>query len=184
MKEIIVDGYRAFYMPDHPRAFGNGVVYEHILVAEKMLGRPLKESEVVHHKDKNRLNNNEYNLMVFASDRDHATYHSGKGILTEIDGIYYCKNPDKYYFCIDCGKEIHRYRAKRCPACANKNHRKVERPSKETLLKYLTELHGNFTRIGALCGVTDNAVRTWCKLYELPYHSKDYCNFPTNPPQA
>lgn len=38
--------------------------YEHRLVAEEMIGRPLADDEVVHHKDGNRLNNSRENLVV------------------------------------------------------------------------------------------------------------------------
>lgn len=61
---------------------GEGVTYTkyygrlaHRVVAEKILGRPLKENEVVHHMDFNRRNNNENNLMIFASNADHNRYH-------------------------------------------------------------------------------------------------------------
>lgn len=44
--------------------------------------------------------------------------------------------------------------------------RKVERPSKEELLKML--LTENFTSIGRIYKVSDNAVRKWCKNYQIP----------------
>ena len=48
------------------------------------------------------------------------------------------------------------------------------KPDKETLIKDIYDLKGNFTRIGKKYGVSDNAVRKWCKKYEIPYRSSDY----------
>ena len=68
-------GYKVIYMPKHPHSRMNGYVYEHILVAESKLGRPLYENEVVHHIDGNKLNNSPDNLMVFSSQREHDKWH-------------------------------------------------------------------------------------------------------------
>lgn len=55
-------------MPDRDDVIGtSGCVYEHILVAESILGRRLLPGETVHHKDRNRANNSPENLMVFKS---------------------------------------------------------------------------------------------------------------------
>lgn len=61
---------------------GKGKSYEktygrhtHRVVAEQMLGRPLKSGEVVHHIDGNHRNNNPNNLRVFKSQKEHAAFH-------------------------------------------------------------------------------------------------------------
>lgn len=63
-KFYILNGYKIIYRPNHPRALSNGYVYEHILVAEEKIGRTLLANEQVHHKDKNKLNNEPENLEV------------------------------------------------------------------------------------------------------------------------
>ena len=49
--------------------------HEHRVVAEQVLGRPLKPGEVVHHIDGNKQNNAPENLMVFANQAEHAKWH-------------------------------------------------------------------------------------------------------------
>lgn len=68
-------GYPVVYKPNHPRAKSNGYVYEHILVAEKCLGRSLDENEVIHHINENKNDNSPVNLMVFANHAEHMKYH-------------------------------------------------------------------------------------------------------------
>lgn len=62
---MIVGQYKAIYMPTHPRRLQNNCVYEYILIAEAKLGRSLKDGEIVHHRDKNKMNNSPDNLIVF-----------------------------------------------------------------------------------------------------------------------
>lgn len=57
---------------NYHRLFGER---EHRVVMEKKLGRPLKPGEVVHHIDGDKHNNAPENLMVFASQTEHATWH-------------------------------------------------------------------------------------------------------------
>ena len=86
--KTVLNGYIVIYKPEHPRAFGNGCVYEHVLVAEEMLGRHLKEEECVHHIDLNRQNNDKSNLIIFTTNSDHISYHAGGEKILQEDGTY------------------------------------------------------------------------------------------------
>ncbi len=72
---ILKKGYKKILIPTHPRSDKKGYVFEHIVVAEAMLGRALYEKEEVHHKDKNRQNNDKSNLIVCADHKEHMRYH-------------------------------------------------------------------------------------------------------------
>jgi len=50
----------------------------HTVVAEWSVGRPLKEGEVVHHKDRNKTNNSPENLQVMTAS-EHALLHIEAG---------------------------------------------------------------------------------------------------------
>lgn len=66
-------GYVRFYHPDKHayRAKHIPYVLEHVLVAEKKLGRPLKHPEVVHHNDGITDHNSPENLRVFSTPKEH-----------------------------------------------------------------------------------------------------------------
>lgn len=63
-------GYVIIYLPGHSEASASGWAFEHRVVVSSLLGRPLREQEIVHHLDGDRANNSPNNL--FLTDRhDH-----------------------------------------------------------------------------------------------------------------
>lgn len=90
--------------PTNPRARADGYLFEHVLVAEKKLGRPLRKEEIVHHIDHVKGNNAPSNLYIFSSKRDHMNCHRSleiagiqqlhRGQIVFKDGLYYAKDDD------------------------------------------------------------------------------------------
>lgn len=75
----MLNGYRVVYMPSHVSAMTSsnwkGWVYEHIVVAEDMMGRRLSSDEVVHHLNMIRDDNRPDNLLVMTRSQ-HTKLHS------------------------------------------------------------------------------------------------------------
>ena len=47
-------------------------------------------------------------------------------------------------------------------------------PPQNDLKEQLLKNNGNFAEVGRSYNVSDNVVRSWCKQYNMSYHSKDY----------
>lgn len=68
-------GYIRVRVPGHHLSSVNGYAYEHRLVMEKKLGRPLLRREIVHHINQVRADNAPENLELMPSRWHHNAHH-------------------------------------------------------------------------------------------------------------
>jgi len=172
-------GYIMVYMPDHHRAQTKaslaGYVYEHIVVAERIIGRKIKLGEDVHHLDICKSNNRPANLLVL-DGMQHSKLHKW------LQRIGYLGNPQattikdamkKCHRCSICEwpiqKSEHKFHCSlKCRQIAAKNIR----PSKAKLERLLSRY--SWVKVGAKYNVSDNAVRKWAIAYGI--NPKDFAN--------
>lgn len=62
-------GYALVYMPDHPNSGSRGLILEHRLVVSRLIGRPLRPEENVHHKNGVRDDNRPENLELWSTSQ-------------------------------------------------------------------------------------------------------------------
>lgn len=91
-----------------------------------------------------------------------------EGLVYPLHNSKYCTSSNQNY-CIDCGKEIFKS-STRCVACENLRRRKKD-PNDTVFREELKNLIRNktFTEIGKQFNVSDNAIKKWCKKYNLPH---------------
>jgi len=68
-------GYIYIWKPNHPKACSDGYVLEHILVTEKVLGKPLPKGAEIHHVNENRSDNRKENLVICQDRAYHFLLH-------------------------------------------------------------------------------------------------------------
>ena len=155
-------GYRYVYCPTHPYALKNcgnaGYIMEHRLIMEQHIGRYLTEEEVVHHKDRNKVNNDISNLQLMTI-----------GEHTRLHALEDCKKKR----CVICNKEIPIGRkSDKCSECIKKlkEEKAKRKPSKKMLLEMLR--YSSYAAIGRECGVTGACIKKWEQKYGIPIRNR------------
>lgn len=108
----------------------------------------------------------DYELKTILRNRENI--QSFQEIISTIPPLKEDINSSNYKtsICSSCG-EAKTPEAKFCINCTNKNQQTVERPSREELKNLIRTMP--MVQVGKLYGVTDNAIRKWCKAVNLPF---------------
>lgn len=149
---------------------------EHVVVAEKKLGRKLGRREIVHHVDENKFNNDPDNLMVLRTSGDHMRIHSD--IPVEVfqteDGSHVVVK--RQYECPHCLRYFEPNKAKDiycsviCSLAAQAAGSLI--PTKEVLAKAVWEMPS--TSLCKLYGVSDTTIKNWCRKYGIEKPPRGY----------
>lgn len=123
------NGYWKVHSPGHPRA-SYSYVFEHILIAEQMLGRPLLKDEEIHHMGRRDDNTR---IKVCKNSAEHKRLHVRlravrAGALPSWRKCKYCKKYDKPENLYTNGSSAHH------SACQNE-HRREHRKKNNNLKK-------------------------------------------------
>lgn len=160
----LMDGYLA-------KTVNGKSKYQHVIVAEEVIGRKLKRGECVHHKDENKVNNDPGNLIVFASKADHVSFHRRElddGCLIPVgDGTFMCSpKPLPLLKCSQCQKPFRAVRKKGrnvfcSQACASASQQRVIRPSTDELIAQIEK--SSYEQVARDLSVSSNAIRKWLR---------------------
>lgn len=124
---------------------------------------------------------NEVKKCALVCSNCHKGIHANKIVLPLnwdfIDEIFLqeliSQNNEKQNFCKKCGVLINN-QSTYCSKCNSIKRRVCERPDREEL-KEMIRIK-SFLQIGKDFGVSDNAIRKWCKSYNLPFRVRDIKN--------
>ena len=138
------------------------------------------ENLELHHINGNPTDNRIENLQILCPNC-HAKERDEKRKMSRRIDPAMSKRPRKIpILCPICNKSFipkdksTKYCSQECYRIAQQNA--VKRPSFLELIEAFKECK-NFTKVGQKYNVTDNAVRKWCKIYQIPDKTKDVQEF-------
>jgi hypothetical protein len=175
-RRLDTNGYIIVHCPEHPKAMKNGsfegYVYEHVLMAEEILDRSVKEGEVVHHLDENKSNNSPDNLLILSNPM-HVKLH---GWLNKHEIKPKEKQEERIRLgcirCKTCEKPILPNLIYCSPQCTFFDKRKYDHPNKETLTQMVWS--EPTSKVAMKLGVSDKAIEKLCKKFEVEKPPRGY----------
>lgn len=139
-KKSINNGkYETIKCENHYHADNRGYVREHILVAEKALGKPLPHKAVIHHIDGDGLNNQNHNLVICQNNKYHLLIEQRTRAYKECQHANwrkcpYCKEYDDPHNMINTSNGRQFYH----PKCRNNYKRNLYKKKKESSLTHFS----------------------------------------------
>lgn len=172
MKERLrhLNGYVLVYLPNHPKSMKSenwlGFVYQHVVEAEKMMGRSLSEVEEVHHLNGVRDDNRQENLLVLESSQHTKLHNWLRNCGIDLEGsIANRVKTEKPKYCQFCKTGIiATSSAKFCSMTCYRLSSAKSRPTLQELEILLDNM--SMEAVGRKYGVSGNAVKKWMKKYK------------------
>lgn len=165
-----LNGYVLAYLPDHPKSMKSnnwlGFVYQHIVVAEEMIGRSLLPNEEVHHLNGVRDDNRQENLLVLESSQHTKLHNWLRSCGIDLEGsIANRVKTEKPKYCIFCKTGIISTGCEKfCSMTCYHSFSAKDRPTLQELESLLENM--SMEAIGRKYGVSGNAVKKWIKRYK------------------
>lgn len=154
-RSVASNGYVLIYVgKDHHLADVRGYAYEHRLVAEQKLGRPLRKGEIPHHINGVKTDNRPQNIEVVESEFAHRVEHrmlkSGRQLPHE---------PNPFVTCLcGCGEMFARFDSGGRPREYVSGHNPIDAPAERAVLDAIGKFPIDRRSLASIVGKPINVV--------------------------